>query len=247
MIIWSCGGGLQSAAITVLIRTGVLPKPDLTVIADTGRERKATWAYMRDVIQPYLDPIGITIEIAPHTLAHADLYPRKGGAPLVPAYTSEGRLPTFCSGEWKRDVVERWARSKGVKDCECWLGFSLDEKHRATGKAHREWCRPAYPLIDKRITRMGCLALVEAAGLPKPPKSRCWCCPHQNAEEWAEVRADPEEWAAAVNLDERIRENDERDGLFLHSSRVPLALADLSVPTEDMPLFRHCQDAGCWT
>lgn len=245
MIAWSFGGGVQSAAIAVLVREGVLPNPDLAVIADTSRERQATWDYLRDVIQPYLSPIGLEIEIAPHSLANVDLYAKNGNM-LIPAYTETGRLPTFCSGEWKRDACERWLRSKGVKTCTLWLGFSLDERHRCK-KAHRPWCQPAWPLIDKGITRTACLRLVEAAGLPRPPKSRCWCCPHQNAEEWADVAADPDEWAKAVALDDAIREADERGGLFLHSSRVPLSMADLTVPVEDAGLFRHCQDAGCWT
>ena len=123
----------------------------------------------------------------------------------------------------------------------------LDELHRATYKAHRDWCQPAYPLIDLRLSRGACIRLIEAAGLPIPHKSRCWGCPHQNAEEWSEIKASPDEWAAAVRLDADIRARDpEGKGLFLHSSRVPLELADLSVE-EELPLFRHCQDAGCFT
>jgi hypothetical protein len=71
-------------------------------------------------------------------------------------------------------------------------------------------------------------------------------CPHQKPDEWQDVRDDPEEWAAACFIDTQIRENDERGGLFLHSSRVPLSMADLS-DHEDLPLFRQCQDAGCFT
>jgi hypothetical protein len=37
MITWSYGGGVQSVAIGVLIREGVLPKPDLAAIVDNGR------------------------------------------------------------------------------------------------------------------------------------------------------------------------------------------------------------------
>lgn len=251
VLAWSCGGGVQSVAIGVLIRQGVLPKPDLAGIADTSRERKATWAYLRDHLQPYLDPVGVKVEIVPHDLSRVDLYDKSTGLTLIPAYTAEGRKAAFCSGEWKRDVMERWLRLKGVKECVQWLGFSLDEMRRATGKAHRPWCKPAYPLIDLLMTRGGCLSLIEKAGLPRPPKSRCWCCPHQNAEEWLEVRADAEEWELACQLDEEIRANDpeERGDLYLHSSRVPLALADLSEKDDsaDFPLFRACQDAGCWT
>jgi hypothetical protein len=245
VISWSCGGGLQSVAIGVLIREGALPRPDLSGIADTGREVQSTWDYMRDVLNPYLAPAGVEIEIIPHALAGADLYSPKGDL-LIPAYDAgEGRLSAFCSGWWKRDVFERWLRQKSVKECDCWIGYSLDELSRIKND-HRHWCRYRHPLIDLRLTRAGCRALIEKAGLPVPRKSRCWGCPHQNAEEWAEVRADPEQWAKAVELDRAIREADERGGLFLHSSRVPLPLANLAVD-DTAPLFRHCQDAGCWT
>jgi len=245
MIAWSCGGGLQSTAIAVLIREGALPRPDLSGIADTGRERRATWDYLRGVLQPYLRPAGVEVEVVPHSLARVDLYAATGEM-LMPAYTGEGRLGGFCSGEWKRDVMERWLRSKGVKECVQWIGYSFDEVRRMAKKPHRPWCVPAYPLIHRRLTRFACEMLIERAGLPKPPKSRCWCCPHQNAEEWAEVRADPEEWAKAVQLDREIREADERGALYLHSSRLPLEMADFSVD-DALPLFRSCQDAGCWT
>jgi hypothetical protein len=248
MIAWSCGGGVQSVAIGVLIREGVLERPALAGIANTGRERQATWDYLHNHLQPYLDPIGLTVEVVPHSLARVDLYDRSG-LTLLPAYTAEGRKAAFCSGEWKRDVMERWLRSKGVKECVQWLGFSLDELHRCARKPHRPWCIPGYPLIDKRLSRGACYRIIEAAGLPRPPKSRCWMCPHQNAEEWREVKADPSEWARACALDEEIRQSDpeQRADLFLHSSRVPLAMADLGSPGDDMPLFRHCQDGGCWT
>ncbi len=246
MIVWSYGGGVQSAGIAVLVREGALPKPDLVGIAVTGRERQATWDYLRDVIQPYLAPIGVAIEIAPHTLATVDLYAKNGDL-LLPAYTERGKLPSYCAGEWKRRVMERWMRSKGVKDADEWIGFSIDEQERARLKPQRDWYRLVYPLIEKRVSRAACLMMVERAGLPEPPKSRCWQCPHQSAEEWREVKANPGEWAKATALDNAIREADERGGVYLHPSRVPLALADLGKPGDEMPLFRKCQDAGCWT
>ncbi len=96
MIVWSYGGGVQSVAIGVLIVEGALPVPDLAVIADTGRERRATWDYLRDRMQPYLDRVGLTVQVAPHTLARKDLY-ATSGLTLVPAYTPEGRLGKWCA------------------------------------------------------------------------------------------------------------------------------------------------------
>jgi len=40
--VFSSGGGTQSISITALIIQGRLPKPDFTVIADTGREMPTT-------------------------------------------------------------------------------------------------------------------------------------------------------------------------------------------------------------
>ena len=168
VVAWSYGGGVQTAALAVLIREGALPRPDITVMADTGREATATWDYLRDVIAPYLAPVGVTVEIAPHTLATVDLYAHNGDL-LVPAYTAKGRLPTFCSSEWKRDVVRRFLRQRGVESCDLWLGISWDERDRAKPSGKR-WVNHVFPLLDRHMTRAGCLRLVEAAGLPPPPQ-----------------------------------------------------------------------------
>jgi hypothetical protein len=243
--VWSYGGGWQSVAMGVLIREGVIERPDLAVIADTGRERRSTWDYMRNVMQPYLDPIGLTIEVAPHTLATKDLY-APDGLTLLPAFTGTGRLPTYCSGEWKREVINRWLRSKGVVSCDCWIGFSIDEMARVSAKDRRLWLRHRFPLIDRFINRKMCEGIIRNAGLPMPSKSRCWMCPHQTAEEWAEVADDAEEWAAAVALDEAIRENDPdpgKGGLYLHHSRKPLAMLADGIQPPSMP----CENSNCWT
>jgi hypothetical protein len=247
MIVWSYGGGIQSVAIAVLIREGALPKPDLAVIADTSREVGTTWDYLYGVTQPYLTPIGLKIEVAPHTMARVDLYDATG-LTLIPAYTSEGRKSSFCSGEWKRDVVERWIRLQGVKECDSWIGYSIDEQRRVKGD-HRPWCHLKYPLCEKRISRAMCRRIIEAAGLPVPKKSRCFMCPHQTAEEWQEIKERPEEFAAAVALEKAINANDpQQKGLFLYSGRVPLEMADFAAAEMDRtPLFKDCEAGGCWT
>jgi hypothetical protein len=260
VIALSYGGGWQSVAMCVLVRQGKLPRPDLVGIADTGREVATTWEYAYGVMQPFLDPIGLKIEVVPHTLARVDLY-AKDGTTLIPAYTKtengmgmfgdmtfkEGREAAFCSGEWKRDTMERWYRLKGVKECVQWIGYSLDEISRVKAD-HRDWCHNEFPLIDLRVTRGQCGAIITAAGLPLPKKSRCWCCPHQTPEEWLEVRSRPEEFAAACELEREVNERDPEHGgeLYLYSGRVPLALADFGDDAGSLPA-RPCADGHCLT
>lgn len=258
-VAWSYGGGWQSVAIGVLIRQGELPRPDLAGIADTSREVGTTWEYLYGTMQPYLDPIGLKIEVVPHTLSRVDLFD-KSGLTLIPAYTRtedgeglygmtyrEGRKAAFCSGEWKRDTMERWLRLKGVKECDQWIGYSIDEHWRIKSD-HRPWCHLKHPLIDLRISRKQCGEIIQAAGLPLPKKSRCWCCPHQTPEEWQEIKARPDEFAAAVNLEKRINESDPDHGgdLFLYSGRVPLEMADFTTDAKGAS-GRPCVDGHCWT
>lgn len=114
-IVWSYGMGVQSVAMAFLIYRGRLPKPDRIVVADTGREFSQGWEYTNEVVVPRLAELGLTIEVAPHSLATVDLYSEKGEL-LIPAYDAthtnargeHPKLPTFCSNEWKRRVVQRY-------------------------------------------------------------------------------------------------------------------------------------------
>lgn len=230
-------------AIGCLIRDGRLPIPDLALIVDTGREKETTWQYMREHMLPHLSPVGLDIAVAPHSLARVDLAD-KTGLTLMPAYTDEGRLSSFCSGEWKRDTAERWLRLQGVRECTQWLGFSMDEAWRVK-KDHRPWCHLAFPLIDLFVNRAMCEGIIREAGLPLPQKSRCYCCPHQSADEWSEVRADAKDWAKAVEVEKEINRTDpEQDGLYLYSGRVALPLADFS---RGAFAGRPCDSGNCFT
>jgi hypothetical protein len=247
-IVLSYGGGRQTAAMCVAVKRGLLPRPDRIVMADTGRERQATWDYLHNVITPYLAPLGLTVEIAPHSLATVDLYGHNGDL-LLPVHTAGGKLPTFCSGEWKRDVVRRYLRQQGVDACVMWLGYSLDEMRRMH-MSRRQWIDNQFPLIDPLRWRVQvCEQVVEEEGLPPPPKSACWCCPHWKRRQWKEMRDNsPNDFAKACELDEAVRAKDGRGGVYLYEGRVPLALADLDTPEREEPnLFTACESGHCWT
>ena len=117
-IVWACGGGVQSAAIAALICRGELPKPDVAVIADTEREKSTTWAYYDAVLAPNLEKAGVILHRVPKSLyAKVDLYALKEEEDgshkiLMPMFTDQsgtvGKLPLFCSKEWKARVCDRF-------------------------------------------------------------------------------------------------------------------------------------------
>ena len=236
--VWSYGGGVQSAALGVLIKCGKLPLPDLAVIADTGREAETTWVYLHDVMQPYLGSL-VPIHIAPHTLSGADLYSRKCEL-LIPAFTKGGMLHKFCSGTWKRDVIERWLRRRGVRECELWLGLSLDELDRMRND-HRPWAHYRYPLVEARLTRNDCAGLVAGAGLQVPTKSACFMCPYRTGHDWKALTL--RDFRRACELEAELQGID--PDLYLHPSRRPLGTVAFDEQSDQVELF--CETGFCFT
>ena len=190
-VIWSYGGGVQSIAIAILIKNGLLQCPDKIVMADTSREASETWEYTNKYIKPILETIGIDLEIASHTLAKVDLYGKNGDL-LIPAFTKVGKLPAFCSSEWKKRVIRRYLRMNGISRCNLWLGISIDESRRMK-KSDVLWQEYEWPLINclnKPFTRADCIDLVIRNNLPPPPKSSCWMCPNRSEGQWSRLYTD---------------------------------------------------------
>ena len=251
--IWSYGGGTQSAAIAALIVQGKLPKPDIAVISDTGREAYTTWSYLQCVIQPKLD---FKIHIVPHSFRGegyntVDLWGGKNkDTVLIPAYTSsegnqrEGMLRKFCSHEWKTRPMQRYCKAQGFKSGEMWIGFSTDEMERCRSYDERDKFPHVYPLLDHRMNRGDCIALVESMGWPTPPRSACWMCPYRSDQEWLHLKATyPADFKRAESLEMVIQKRD--PNAWLHKDCVPLG----EVKMDDQPdLFaKPCASGMCFT
>jgi hypothetical protein len=225
--VWSCGGGTQSAAIAVLILEGKLPRPDISLIVDTNREKQATWHYLDNVLSPKLAAIGIEIvRVDSSQYKRVDLYADEDeGSVLLPMYTQGsgelGKLPAYCSAEWKRDTIRRYLKQRGVTQATQWLGISLDEMNRIRAP-RQQWLTWRYPLIfDVPMRRQDCINLVLERGWPEPPKSACWMCPHHQNADWLQMKADaPEDFQRAVQLEREIRAKNPT--VWLHKSCKPL-------------------------
>lgn len=247
--LWSSGGGVQSAAIAALIVQGHL-RPDLAVIVDTEREQSTTWSYMDEVISPALESVGVILHrVRKSEFEHRDLYGGKDGDTLLmPVFTTQsgdvGKLTNYCSSYWKREIVKRWANSQGVKAVDNWLGISVDEMTRIAAVRGKKWAN-RYPLVERRMNRGDCVALVKKMGWPAAPRSSCVQCPNHTQGEWRDIRDNkPDDWRLAVETDRAIRMRDPH--AFLHADCVPLDQADLD--ERNGVLFGHnCTSGQCYT
>ena len=253
--VFSTGGGTQSTAIAALIIQGRLPKPDLIVIADTGREMPTTWDYMDQVTGPALKEIGLQI-VKVKTSEWAREKAKRifsAGTLLIPAFSNingqASKLSAFCSGEWKSNAIDRWlSKTKGItrsKYCK-WIGFSFDETERILRMQNGDEYKKGlirFPLVEIPTRRHEAIKIVEKMGWPTPPRSRCWMCPNQSDYEWAEVKENhPVLFDAAIDLDNSIRKTDPH--AFIHSTIKPLQDADLSKPDD---LFSSsCPSGECF-
>lgn len=246
--VWASGGGVQSAAIAALIVTGEL-RPDLAVIVDTGREQSTTWEYMDRVIVPALATVDVRLNrVHKREFERRDLYAGKAADTLlIPAFTNQsggiGKLSAYCSAYWKREVVKRWSNAQGVSAVDQWLGISVDEMRRVQTDRRGKWAT-RYPLIERRMNRGDCIALVLRMGWPLPPRSSCWMCPNHTQEEWRDIRDNkPADWRRAVLFDKYIRLRDAN--AYVHSDCVPLDQANLD--DSNGVLFGHsCSSGECF-
>lgn len=250
--VWCCGGGTQSVAIGALIVEGYLPKPDFSLIADTGRECSSTWAYLENVLNPALAKVGVVIErvkAADYGYAGAELFSKE--ELLIPAFSNEtagstGKLTAFCNRWWKLDSMRVYlSKVHGITRSKyrSWIGFSLDEQRRYFRMMNGEEYQKGliwFPLVEKRLRRYQSIELVKAMGWPEPPRSRCWMCPNQSNAEWRELRDNrPTEFQAAIKLEAEIQQRDPH--AWLHKSCIPLSKVDF---TEEPDLFNRPCDSG---
>ena len=246
-IVMSYGGGKQTVAMVTLVLEGKLQKPDVIVMADTGREVQTTFEYLNRIVQPALKAIGLQVEIAGHEYSHHDLY--NSGDLLLPAFTrqsgSVGKMPTFCSNEWKQRVIRRWLRERGVNDTDVWLGISLDEAERMKSSG-LNWYRHVYPLIEiTPMHRSQCVTQIQKFGWEVPNKSRCYMCPNQSALAWKDLRRRNDgDFEKAAQLENEVRQKDQH--VYFHPLAIPLEQAvEQSELQTDM--FDGCDSGYCFT
>jgi hypothetical protein len=171
-------------------------------------------------------------------LAYARGNKREGRRGLaIPAFMAGGgQLRRQCTSRYKIEPVQKQARLLAAgRRIEMWFGISADESRRVRlSKVPKIVHR--YPLIfdlDPPLRRRDCLMWLEQHGYPTPPRSACIGCPYHSDAEWRSIRERPDEWTEAIEVDEAIRRSSGlREEAFLHATRAPLSMVDLSTAEE---------------
>jgi 3'-phosphoadenosine 5'-phosphosulfate sulfotransferase (PAPS reductase)/FAD synthetase len=266
--VFSYGGGVQSTAALVLAAQGEIDFRTF-VFANVGddSESRGTLEYLRDVAMPYAFAHGIGLREARLTTRSgrsetllARLL-RDEASHWIPARFPNGApAQRSCTKNYKINVISKFLRDSGATKAhpaDVGLGISIDELHRAKTPPidpRNPLQRRVYPLIDLRLSRADCAALIGRAGLPVPPKSSCWFCPFWPPKYWqAMSEDDPEQFARAVALDETLRRFSVARGMdkvYLHRKLLPLAEA--VSPHRQLPMFTDdtedtCESGFCMT
>ncbi len=203
--IFSLGAGVNSTAMLHVVIDEGLPL-DEVVFADTGAEKPETYAYIGKWILPLLMEHGIsyTRVAANYNGAEDTLIAR-----CMRGHTIPDRLYRWSTRDFKIRPIYRHLGIPGPKTrrppAETWvmyLGIAYDEIHRMKD-APEPWVRREWPLIDRKITRQGCIEIIERKSWPVPPKSGCFFCPFASLQEWRWLREEhPELWEEARRIEE---------------------------------------------
>ncbi len=221
MEILSLGAGVQSSAIALMSEKGDLPRLDAAVFADTGAEPQQVY--------DWLDWLETQLSFPVHRVSKGNLetddvkrmvsgktgkrYVRSG----TPMWVQKGPkmgggLLRKCTRDYKIRPLQRKSKEIGgvgrrpasvmVRQ---WIGISTDEAHRM--KPSRDvWCEHWWPLIDRNISRQGCIRWMEKNGYPKPPRSACVFCPFHSADEWYRLQTEePASYERAAKYEDHLR------------------------------------------
>ena len=205
----SYGGGVQSTALVVLAMQRGWKIDEIVHVDLLDAESPATREYVSYFAGWLQTVYGRGITILQRDL-YGDMLARPAFTP-APWRAADGSfmLRRQCTRQYKVEPIRRYLYEKYRRErIALMLGISVDEFHRMrdSGSARIE---NVYPLVDERLTRNDCRAILERAGLATPPKSSCWFCPYRSARSQAElIRQYPALRGMGEELERRI--NDER-------------------------------------
>ena len=238
----SLGAGVQSSTLALMIAHGEIEPVEAAIFADTGWEPRKVYEWLDWLEKQLPFPVyrvqrgNLRADTITRSNTTGQLFAAIPWHMVMPnGDRAMGRRQ--CTMEYKIQPLTKKTReliglvprqrAKGVL-CEMLIGISTDEAMRMK-PAQEAWKKHRWPLIEKGMSRNDCLRWMERKGYPLPPKSSCIGCPFHSDHEWRAIKADPEAWADAVEVDAAIRSQPGIKGQqFMHRSCVPLEQVDLS-------------------
>jgi hypothetical protein len=180
----SAGCGVGTTALAVLNAEGIVtPRAEVAIFADTWLEWPETYHYISQHLRPYLERAGIRFV----SVCAGNLYEDLAKVDCIPFVYGGCRE---CTQEYKLRPIYKWLRyeypvGRDQVSVIQQIAFTADESDRVwSGKPFAPWAAAVYPMVDLGITRYEAMGIIHRAGLPIPPKSRCWLCPFQNRDAW---------------------------------------------------------------
>tara|TARA_R100000808_G_C2133305_1_gene142074 strand:+ start:300 stop:1187 length:888 start_codon:yes stop_codon:yes gene_type:complete len=234
----SCGAGVQSSTLALMIAHGEAPMVDAAIFADTQAEPAGLYdwieklkGFIADAPKPFPFHVvtkgSLTEEVlkvrtsqGKGAIPEGDTYLRR----LIPIFgrdrvtgEKQANVRRACTLQWKIEPVTKKVRSlagikRGQKEITVtqMIGISMDEIERL--KESREpWTQFRWPLVEMGMTRRDCKEWMKAKGYPEPPRSACYYCPFHDDNEWRRMRdEDPEHFQKAIEFDEELREKEKK-------------------------------------
>ena len=201
-IVLAYGIGVDSTALLVELES-LGQAPDLVLTADPGAEKPETYEYQK-VMAAWMAARGIPYEVVryvPRRFKHWPPY-----YSILSNVLTNATLPSIsmgrhsCSLKWKvapQDAfLKQWPPAKaawaaGGKVVRL-IGYDASpadtRRHAHASAIEHDLFECRYPLREWKWDRAACIARIEAAGLPVPPKSSCFICGAMKPDE---VRALP--------------------------------------------------------
>lgn len=265
----SYSGGASSEWLVRAVINGTIQRPEnlCVAFADTGSEHE--WTY-RAVLEVEAACVATGIEFircAADTKLRDDLLALgNANAPTridQPPFWIEkghgrGRAQHRCTKHYKvapmRRAISDWLERLGLpKLVEKWIGFAVDEAHRATkaiGKQDVAWEHMEFPAINLGYDRVRQRADLQRWTGRVPAFSMCEECPFKSVARWQQTPPDALERVYAI--DAAIRDLDcigLTDGpAFLTDRLIPIVdLIKRGDPQPNLPgLESYCDEGACF-
>jgi len=221
----SFSGGVESSAMCVLFG-----KHSDAIFADTGWEHKEIYDRIILVEERVREIHKNNFTV--HRIKGTMKYKGKEYDKLQDYISASKFYPStiarFCTRAFKVEPIDNFLKDKG--DVEILIGLNYDEKDRTGNHGLMENVTYSYPLIDNKVTREACLAILDKAGLrPKfPPymaRGGCVGCFYKSKKEfYAMAQLSKDEFKEVEDLEKGIQ--DKRGSYYSVRINIP-SMAEL--------------------